>query len=129
MPSSGDPDPSLRRHLISVAEIGESGVAVLPKTKHGSLAVGLVDGEPFAVSNRCRHMFAQLGQGRVADGCLECPRHGAHFDVRNGKMARGPQGKIPAIGNIIKSFLQRRRLGRLNVYPVEIRDGEIWLRY
>lgn len=89
----------------------------------------MVNGTPFAVSNRCRHMLAQLGEGRVVDGCLQCPWHGSQYDVRTGSMVRGPQGRFPVIGEIVKRLLARRRLGKLNVYPVEVRDGEIWLRY
>jgi hypothetical protein len=45
------------------------------KTPHGALAVGISAGKPFAVSNRCRHLFAPLGKGRVTDdGCAEVRR-------------------------------------------------------
>lgn len=112
--------------LLSVSELGDSGVAAV-ETPHGRLAVGISEGEPFAVSDRCRHLFASLGTGRVAeDGCLECPRHRARYDVRDGTMTRGPQGI---------AFLAAReaiRLGAsaaapLNRYPVEERDGVLYL--
>jgi 3-phenylpropionate/trans-cinnamate dioxygenase ferredoxin component len=68
--------------LVGVEDLGDGQVTVV-ETQHGTLAVGLSGGEPFAVSNRCRHLFASLGQGRVAeDGCLECPWHAARYDVR-----------------------------------------------
>lgn len=40
--------------LIAVDELGDSGVAVVDDTPHGSLAVGISGGEPLAVSNKCR---------------------------------------------------------------------------
>ena len=110
--------------LIGVEDLGESGVAVVA-TSHGDLAVGLSDGEPFAVSNRCRHLFAPLGKGHVtADGCLECPWHGARYDVHTGKMVRGPQGVFRPIAGVVKSTTGAHALA---TYPVELRDGAIWL--
>ena len=110
--------------LIDVEELGESGVAVIG-TPHGDLAVGLADGEPFAVSNRCRHLLASLGGGRVAeDGCLECPWHRARYDVRSGRMTRGPQGAFRPLAGLVKSTTGARPLA---TYPVELREGAIWL--
>ena len=64
--------------LVAVAELGDSQVAVVEETPHGTLAVGMSAGKPFAVSNRCRHLFASLGEGQVTDeGCLQCPWHAA----------------------------------------------------
>ena len=60
--------------LVAVDDLGVSQVVVVEETPHGALAVGVSAGKPFAVSNRCRHLFASLGKGRVADdGCLQCP--------------------------------------------------------
>jgi 3-phenylpropionate/trans-cinnamate dioxygenase ferredoxin subunit len=78
--------------LVAVDDLGASQVAVVDETPHSALAVGISAGRPFAVSNRCRHLFASLGKGQVTeDGCLECPWHGARYEVRTGKMVRGPQ--------------------------------------
>ena len=110
--------------LVSVADLGESGVTVVATDEHGDLAVGLSGGEPFAVSNRCRHLFASLGEGHVADdGCLECPWHGARYDVQTGAMTRGPQGAFKPIGGVVKGTAGRRRL---DVVPVVLRDGAIY---
>lgn len=109
--------------LIGVDELGERQVSAV-ETPHGTLAVGLLDGEPFAVSNRCRHLFAPLGQGRVIDGCLECPWHAARFDVRTGRMTRGPQGAFKPLAGVVKGTTGARPL---KTYPVTLRDGAIWL--
>lgn len=111
--------------LAKVADLGESGVTVVQKTPHGTLAVGISEGEPFAVSNRCRHLGASLGRGKVdSDGCLECPWHGALFDVGSGEMTRGPQGAFKPIAGVVKGTLGSFKL---KTFPVEIRDGEIVL--
>ena len=111
--------------LIGVSDLGESHVAVVEGTPHGTIAVGMSAGKPFAVFNRCRHLFASLGQGRVVDeGCLECPWHGARYDVATGRMVRGPQGVFRPVSGVIKATTGALPL---QTYPVEVRDGAIWL--
>lgn len=111
--------------LIAVAELGDSQVAVVEETPHGALAVGISAGKPFAVSNRCRHLFASLGKGRVTEGgCLECPWHGALYDVATGEMVRGPQGAFKPLAGAVKATTGARSL---KTFPVEVRDGAIWL--
>jgi nitrite reductase/ring-hydroxylating ferredoxin subunit len=111
--------------LVTVDDLGASQVTVVEDTPHGALAVGLSAGKPFAVSNRCRHLFASLGKGKVTeDGCLECPWHAALYDVGTGKMVRGPQGAFKPIAGAVKATAGARSL---KTFPVEVRDGAIWL--
>ncbi len=118
------PEQSATR-LLTVAELGDSQVAVVEQTPHGTLAVGISGGKPFAVSNRCRHLFASLGEGRVTeDGCLECPWHASRFDVGSGKMVRGPQGAFRPLAGVVKATTGAIPL---KTFPVEVRDGAIWL--
>ncbi|MBI4897444.1 MAG: Rieske 2Fe-2S domain-containing protein [Actinobacteria bacterium] len=120
---SGDGDSTLR--LVGVDELGDSQVTVVSDTPHGDLAVGISDGRPFAVSNRCRHLFASLGKGEVTDdGRLRCPAHSALYDVISGKMQVGPQGVFRPLAGPVKATVGSRPL---KVYPVEIRDDAIWL--
>lgn len=88
----------------------------------GRWAVGNRDGEPFAVSRRCRHQLADLSQGSLdADGCLVCPWHGSRYDVRDGRMVRGPRGFLayhgptPGYTQLVLSYgrILRLRVGRV----------------
>jgi nitrite reductase/ring-hydroxylating ferredoxin subunit len=111
--------------LVAVDDLGDSQVAVVESTPHGALAVGISAGNPFAVSNRCRHLFASLGKGRVTDdGCLQCPWHAALYDVGTGAMVRGPQGAFKPVAGAVKATTGARSL---KTFPVEVRDGAIWL--
>jgi nitrite reductase/ring-hydroxylating ferredoxin subunit len=111
--------------LIAVEELGASRVTVVDKSSHGALAVGISRGKPFAVSNRCRHLFASLGNGHVTDdGCLQCPWHAARYDVATGKMLRGPQGAFKPLAGAVKATTGARAL---KTFPVEVRAGAIWL--
>jgi nitrite reductase/ring-hydroxylating ferredoxin subunit len=111
--------------LVAIDDLGASHVTVVDDTPHGALAVGVSAGKPFAVSNRCRHLFAPLGKGHVTDeGCLQCPWHAALYDVTTGKMVRGPQGAFKPLAGVVKATTGTRPLG---TFPVEMRDGAIWL--
>jgi nitrite reductase/ring-hydroxylating ferredoxin subunit len=98
-------------------------------TGAGRYAVGNSQGELFAVTRRCRHLFADLANGRIdKDGCLVCPWHASKYDVRTGRMVRGPQGifaKIPGLGASYKALTKVLPLGR---GKVEERDGELYVR-
>jgi 3-phenylpropionate/trans-cinnamate dioxygenase ferredoxin component len=111
--------------LVAVDDLGASQVTFVDETPHGALAVGISASKPFAVSNRCRHLFASLGKGQVTeDGCLECPWHGARYDVGTGKMVRGPQGAFKPLAGAVKATTGAVPL---KTFPVEVRDGAIWL--
>jgi len=111
--------------LVAVDDLGGSQVVVVEKTPHGALAVGMSAGKPFAVSNRCRHLFAPLGKGRVTgDGCLQCPCHASLCDVGTGAMVRGPRGAFKPLAGVVKATTGARSL---KTFPVEVRDGVIWL--
>jgi 3-phenylpropionate/trans-cinnamate dioxygenase ferredoxin subunit len=116
-------EPAVR--LVAVDDLDSRQVTVVEGTPHGALAVGMSEGKPFALSNRCRHLFASLGEGRVTgEGCLECPWHRARYEVGTGKMTRGPQGAFKPLAGAIKMTAGARPL---KTFPVEIRDGAIWL--
>ena len=69
--------------------------------------------------------FPPLGKGRVSDdGCLQCPWHGALYDVGTGAMVRGPQGAFKPLAGAVKATTGARSL---KTFPVEVRDGAIWL--
>ncbi len=111
--------------LVAVDDLGASHVVVVEQTPHGALAVGVSAGKPFAVSNRCRHLYASLGKGRVTDdGCLQCPWHAALYDVSTGAMLRGPQGAFRPLAGAVKATTGA---WSLKTFPVEVRDDAIWL--
>jgi nitrite reductase/ring-hydroxylating ferredoxin subunit len=73
-----------------------------------SLALFFHDGKVHAVDNRCPHMGFPLHRGTVQDGILTCHWHHARFDLKS--------------GGTFDQFADEAR-----VFPVEIRDGEVWV--
>lgn len=43
-----------------------------------------------ALANRCTHRGGPLHEGKVIDGCIECPWHGSRFSFLDGSIERGP---------------------------------------
>jgi 3-phenylpropionate/trans-cinnamate dioxygenase ferredoxin component len=119
---------ALGDRLVALAELGPSSVREVETEAHGTLAVGVADGRPFAVSNVCRHQFAKLGQGQVTEGCLECPWHRALYDVRTGEMTSGPKGRIFGFSPYSKTVqTAANAAAKLKTFAVVERDGAIWL--
>ena len=79
--------------FVKVATVGE----VLPGTSKlveiGDVRIALfnLDGAYYAIEDVCTHDGGPLVEGTIVGDCLvECPRHGARFDVRTGKAVRMP---------------------------------------
>jgi 3-phenylpropionate/trans-cinnamate dioxygenase ferredoxin subunit len=49
------------------------------------LAVCNVDGQYYCIDDVCTHDGGSLDQGELFGDQIECPRHGARFDVKSGK--------------------------------------------
>jgi nitrite reductase/ring-hydroxylating ferredoxin subunit len=95
----------------------------------GRWAVGNVDGEFFAVGRRCRHLFADLAQGKIdRNGCLVCPWHASAYDVKTGRMVRGPQGIFAKIPGIDPAYIALTKVLPLARGRVELREGVVYIR-
>jgi 3-phenylpropionate/trans-cinnamate dioxygenase ferredoxin subunit len=72
-----------------------------------SIALCNVDGTFYAVDNVCTHDRGPLGEGTLAGDQIECPRHGARFDVKTGQIKA-----LPAVRPI-------------RTYPVQLLGDEV----
>ena len=50
-----------------------------------AIAVFNIDGELYAIEDVCTHDGGELAGGPLEGFVVECPRHGAKFDVRSGE--------------------------------------------
>ncbi len=78
-------------------ELGESSVGLFRTTE------GI-----FALDNICPHRGAPLHDGFVRDGQVTCPWHQWQFRLADGKCTNIPGPSVAS-------------------YPVEVRDGTIWI--
>jgi len=107
-------------------------VALPPGTVIGAghWVVGNAAGELFALSRHCRHLFADLGNGRIdkRDGCLVCPWHGAKYDVHTGRMVRGPQAGFQKVPGLERGYRLFTAVAPLRRGTVTVRDGIVYVR-
>ena len=71
------------------------------------LALCNVDGQFHLIDDVCTHDGGSLDQGELIGAEIECPRHGARFDVRTGRVRR-----LPAIIPV-------------KTYTVQVQDGAV----
>jgi 3-phenylpropionate/trans-cinnamate dioxygenase ferredoxin subunit len=57
------------------------------------IALGFWRDECFAFSDVCPHAEALLSTGFLDEAVVECPLHGARFDIRTGRCLGGPAGR------------------------------------
>ena len=88
----------------------------IPEGRGRSFKVGSLDlavfhseGKFYATHDICSHEHEHLSEGWLEGPHVECPRHGAMFDLRSGEAL-----SLPATEPI-------------EVYPLEIRDGDIYV--
>jgi 3-phenylpropionate/trans-cinnamate dioxygenase ferredoxin subunit len=73
------------------------------------IAIFRVDDAVYAIGDRCSHAEASLSEGELFDLEVECPRHGAEFDITTGKQLSLPATKpVPT-------------------YETAIRDGQVFV--
>lgn len=73
----------------TIDEIPDSGVLCLEVEERFVVIVRIEDNY-FCLDDVCTHDGGTLGDGDLIDGCLECPRHGARFDVKTGDAVTMP---------------------------------------
>ncbi len=97
---------------VKVADLGECPPGSLLDIEAGAETIVLanVDGDLYALQNRCSHQDLPLSDGELDGDQLECLYHGARFDVCTGK-AMG----LPAIKPV-------------ETYAVELRGQDIYVQ-
>jgi len=95
--------------FIAVCESSElvNGERLFVEIDQEGIIVFNIAGEYFAVGDVCSHDYGPLGDGELHGFEIECPRHGATFDVRDGRVL-----SMPAVLDI-------------PAYPVRVVDGQI----
>ncbi len=77
------------RKVAKTSDI-EPGKVIVVQIEDEEIAICNVDGEFFALTNVCTHDGGSLDQGELEGDVIECPRHGAQFDVRSGEVVQMP---------------------------------------
>jgi nitrite reductase/ring-hydroxylating ferredoxin subunit len=94
-----------------VARVGEIAPGEALHVEIGDQEIGIYNlgGEYYAISDVCSHAYARLSEGEIYEdeGTVECPLHGAEFDIRTGRHL-----SFPAVGPVAS-------------YPVRVRGDDV----
>ena len=95
--------------IVAVARIEDvpTGTVKVVEAAGRQIALCNYDGSIYAIDDVCTHDRGPLDQGELIGDEIECPRHGARFDVTTGRATR-----LPAIQPV-------------RTYPVRVEDGAI----
>lgn len=75
-----------------------------------AIAVFRIDGELYAIEDACTHDGAEIASGRLEGSEIVCPRHGARFCIKTGKVLKAPAYED------------------LTCFPVRVENGMIQVR-
>jgi 3-phenylpropionate/trans-cinnamate dioxygenase ferredoxin subunit len=95
--------------VAAVDEIAVGGVTVVD-VGGTEIAVFNIDGEFYALADVCTHDGGTLADGTVEGHVIECPRHGARFDIRTGQVTAPPAYEA------------------VTTYPVRVFNGMVQVR-
>jgi 3-phenylpropionate/trans-cinnamate dioxygenase ferredoxin subunit len=93
--------------VAGTGDLGEGQVCVVIA---GGKRIALChpeEGGFYAIADVCTHDGAPLDQGELLDSKIECPRHGAQFDIKTGKALT-----LPAVRPV-------------KTYPVRVENGRV----
>ena len=96
--------------VAAAADVPEGGVIAVRVGEREIALYHLPGGEYRATDNICSHESAQLSDGWLENGEIECPLHAARFDIRSGKALCAPAEKD------------------LDVFAVKAEGGDLLLR-
>ncbi len=100
----------MKSKYLEVVRVDEIPVGGCHALKTGNCPIVVFrpsEDELYAVENRCPHEGYPLSTGRIADGKLTCEWHNWKFNLADGECVIG--------GEDVRSF------------PLEVRDGTVWL--
>jgi len=78
--------------FVKVAHISEipPGTRKIIDLEEVTVALFNIDGKYYCIEDVCTHDSGPVAEGELDGFRIECPRHGAHFDVRDGKVLSMP---------------------------------------
>jgi len=75
---------------VATTEEIQPGDRIVVEVGRHWVAIFNVDGTYYAIDDVCTHDDGPLAEGELTVCIIECPRHGATFDIRDGKVLSAP---------------------------------------
>ena len=92
--------------ICSISEV-RPGERIYVELEEKNIVIFNIESQFYALEDACSHDKGPIGSGEVEGLEVICPRHGARFNIQNGKAL-----SMPAVKDIV-------------YYPVREREGKI----
>lgn len=86
--------------VATISEIPDPGRKVV-NVEDRMIVILRVGDDYFAIDDVCTHDDGPLSEGELEEYAIACPRHGAKFDIRNGKVLSMPATR-PTVSHQVK---------------------------
>ena len=97
------------KKTLKVSEV-QSGQMKAVEFENETVCIVNIGGKFCAINNVCTHEGGPLAEGTLNEFEVECPWHGARFDVRTGEV-KSPPAESP-----------------VSTYEIKIDRDDIWIR-
>ena len=95
--------------VCNVTDLADPGKMVV-EVDDRLVALFHVFGQFYAIDDRCTHDGGPLAEGELHGFTIICPRHGARFDIRTGRVLSMPATRDTA------------------AHEVKVEAGQVWVR-
>lgn len=83
-------DTELEFHAVAKTDEVDDDEAIAVSVGRIDIGIYKIGGEFYALNDICTHAYACLSDGYVENSQIECPLHGACFDIKTGKALTAP---------------------------------------
>lgn len=83
-------DTDVQFHAVATTSEVDEGEVQQVSVGRTDIALYKLDDDYYATDDICSHAYASLADGYVENGQIECPLHGACFDIKTGKALTAP---------------------------------------
>jgi nitrite reductase/ring-hydroxylating ferredoxin subunit len=97
-------------NLKKIAKLSDIKDKLCASVDGKKLALFKVKDKIYCIQNECSHIGGPLCSGKLEKTTIECPWHGSQFDVKTGKVKKGPAMK------------------EVKTYKVIVKEGNIYVK-
>jgi nitrite reductase/ring-hydroxylating ferredoxin subunit len=94
------------------------------KVDEKEILIANVNGNYYAISDRCGHSNASLSKGKLNGNVVTCPLHGAQFDVTTGRKVKDFNLDVPSFDKLPDDFKRYTQYALELVSSIKIHDQE-----
>ena len=77
-------------HQVATTDQLDEDEAIQVIVDGKEIAIVNLGGEFYALDDICTHAYASMADGYIEGDCIECPLHGAQFNIKTGKAETPP---------------------------------------